>query len=311
MSISPAPIAVPDRPVRRADLRDLGYTRADFERLLREGALRAVVRDAYVRADLADCVELRAAAVALVVAEDHVAIDRTAAAIHGVSTFGFAEVDDRTPPIETAAPLDRRTTKRADVDGRTRDLAVRDIMEINGLRVTTPLRTALDLGRNLKRREAMAAMNALARLHGLRKEDLRAQVPRFKGHRGVIQLRELTELVEPRIESPRESWTWLQIHDAGLPMPEPQFWIEIDGVATYRLDFAYVRRRICVEYDGFDFHEKTADQRRYDAERRAWLREHGWTIIVIRLGDFTGDHLDRWIRQLRDELAKPYTTRRW
>ena len=302
--------ALPDRPLRRADLRALGYTRNDFIRLVREGVIHAVVRDAYVRSDLADCIALRAAAVALVVSDEHIAVDRTAAAIHGVSTFGFAEMEE-VPPIETAAPPDKRATKRVGTDGRSRDLTERDIMEVDGLRLTTPLRTALDLGRNLRRREAMAAMNALARLHAITKEELRAQVPRFKGHRGIVQLRELIELVEPRIESPRESWTWLQIHDAGLPMPEPQFWVEVDGVPTYRLDFAYVRQRIGVEYDGFDFHERTAEQRRYDAERRAWLREHGWTIIVIRLGDFTGDHMDRWIRLLRDELAAPYTTRRW
>jgi hypothetical protein len=304
------PIALPDRPFRRADLRELGYTRSHFVRLVREGVIRAVVRDAYVRADLDDCVERRAAAVALVVADHHVAIDRTAAAIHGVSAFGFAELDGP-PPIETAASPHHRATKCTGVDGQTRDLAAGDVMEIDGLRLTTPLRTALDLGRNLKRREALAAMNALARLHGITKEQLRAQVPRFKGHRGVVQLRELVELVEPRIESPRESWTWLAIHDEGLPMPEPQVWVDVDGVPTYRLDFAYVRRRIAVEYDGEEFHDRTDAQRRHDAARRGWLRENGWTVIVVRAGDFTGDALDRWIRALREALAKPYTTRRW
>ncbi len=184
-------------------------------------------------------------------------------------------------------------------------------MTLGGLQVTTPLRTALDLGCNLRRREAMAALNGFARLHGVVADDLRALLPRFKRRRGVIQLRELAQLVDPRIESPRESWTWLEIHDAGLPMPEPQVWIEIDGVPTYRLDFAYVRRRIYIEYDGFDFHERTADQRRGDAARHAWLRDHGWTAIIIRNGDFTGERRDRWIRELRIALASAYDNRRW
>ena len=50
-------------------------------------------------------------------------------------------------------------------------------------------------------------------------------LPRFRRRRGVVQLRELLELVDARIESARESWTWLEIHDAGLPLPEPQVWI--------------------------------------------------------------------------------------
>ena len=73
---------------------------------------------------------------------------------------------------------------------------------------------------------------------------------RYRRRRGVIQLRQLVQLVDPRVESERESWVLLAIHDAGLPLPEPQYWIEIDGVPTYRLDFAYPRLRVCVEYDG-------------------------------------------------------------
>jgi very-short-patch-repair endonuclease len=157
----------------------------------------------------------------------------------------------------------------------------------------------------------MAALNQVARLHGVTADDLRAQLPRFRRRRGVIQLRELAQLIEPRVESARESWTWLEIHDAGLPMPEPQVWIEIGGVPTYRLDFAYERRRIAIEYDGAEFHDSTDDQRRYDADRRAWLRKNGWTVIVIRSGDFTGERRDRWIRELRLALSTTYDNRRW
>jgi hypothetical protein len=184
-------------------------------------------------------------------------------------------------------------------------------MEVDGLRVTTPLRTALDLGCNLRRREAFAALNAFARLCGVTADELRAELPAFRRRRGVVQLRELTQLVDPRLESPRESWTLLAIHDAHLPLPEPQVWVDVDGVATYRLDFAYRRRRICIEYDGFDFHERTAEQRRHDQERRAWLLADGWTVIVVRKGDFTGVRLDAWLRELRQALARPYSNRRW
>lgn len=303
-------IALPDRPFRRQELLDLGLTRRDFYRLVHDGVIRAVVREAFVRADLEDTVRLRAAAVALVVSEGHVAVDRTAAAIHGIDTFTHVELEDL-PPVETCVLRGRFPTQRQDVRGRTRDLCAEDIMTIDGLAVTTPLRTALDLGCNLRRREAMAALNGFARLHGVSADELRAHVARFGRRRGVIQLRELVQLVEPRIESPRESWTWLEIHDAGLPMPEPQVWIEIGGVPTYRLDFAYVRRRICIEYDGFDFHELTDDQRRHDAQRRAWLRENGWTVIVIRNGDFSGAQRDRWLGELRIALSSTYDNRRW
>jgi hypothetical protein len=308
---TPTPaLVIPDRPFRREELLAQGLTKPDFYRLAHEGVIRCVVREAFVRADLADTVALRAAAVALVVSEDHVAVDRTAAAIHGIEMFTAVELEEL-PPIETCALRGRRATRRRGVDGRSRDLAERDIMRIDGLRLTTPLRTALDLGCNLRRREAMAARNAFARVHGVTVEQLRAELDRFGRRRGVVQLRELVQLVDPRIESPRESWTLLAIHDAGLPLPEPQVWVDVDGVPTYRLDFAYRQRRVCVEYDGFDFHALTPEQRQHDADRRAWLRANHWTVIVIRLGDFTGERLDGWLRELREALATTYSNRRW
>ena len=305
-----ADLDIPTAPFRREHLLAQGVDRARFYKLVRAGLIRPVVRGAFVRGDAPDSIELRAAAVALVVNEGHIAVDRTAAAILGVSTFTYVE-QEHPPPVETCVLRGHCPTQRSDVRGRTRDLRPADVMTVQDLRLTTPCRTALDLACNLRRREAMAAVNGLARLHGVTKAELREMLPQFAGRRGVIQARELIQLVEPRVESPRESWTWLEIHDAGLPMPEPQFWIEIDGVPTYRLDFAYVRHRICIEYDGFDFHERSDEQRRYDAERRAWLRANGWTIIVIRSGDFSGDRRDQWIGELRAALASSYSNRRW
>jgi hypothetical protein len=184
-------------------------------------------------------------------------------------------------------------------------------MIIGGVRVTTPIRTALDLGCQLRRREAYAALNAFARQHELRVETLRAAAQRFRRRRGVRQLRELLGLIDPRVESARESWTLLAIYDAGLPLPEPQVWIEIDGRPTYRLDLAYRLSKVCVEYDGFDFHERDAGQRAYDEERRDWLRHDGWIVIVVRRGDFTGDALERWLRELREALRPTYSNRRF
>ena len=122
------------------------------------------------------------------------------------------------------------------MDGRTRDLAAGDIMVISGVRVTTPLRTALDLGCHLHRRDALAALDQFMRHHGLGREHMTTEALRFFRRRGVVQLRQLIPLADPRAESPRESWTRLAIVDAGLPCPEPQHWIEVDGVPTFRLD---------------------------------------------------------------------------
>jgi hypothetical protein len=300
----------PDHPFTLADLRALGIPEGPLRRALRAGEVRPLVRGAFVIASTPDSIELFAQAVSRVVQPHHVVTDRTAAWLHGVDVFAWAELD-LVPVVETCALRGHEPTELSGVDGRTRDLLPTDITTVHGVTVTTPLRTALDLGCNLRRREAYAAMNALASAHGLTREDCLLALPRYRRRRGVRQLRPLVQVLEPRVESQRESWVLLEIHDATLPCPEPQYWIDIDGVPTFRLDFAYPHLRVCVEYDGEEWHLKTPEQREDDEERRAWLRDHGWTVIVVRRGDFKGPARDRWISELRRALRPAYTNQRW
>lgn len=299
----------PEEPFTRAELPGLDLTPAELRRGLADGAVRPSVRGVFVAAHLPDTIDLRARAVAKVVSAHHVVTDRTAAWLHGVDTHGYAE-HEGVPRIESCALRWHEPTTLAGVDGRTRDLAPRDVMTLRGVRATTPLRTALDLGCCLRRHEAFAAMVMIARLHQLSAADLVRELGRYRRRRGVVQLRGLAGLVDPRIESQREAWTLLEIAEAGLPLPEPQVWVEVDGVPTYRLDFAYERRRVCVEYDGGAAHS-SPEQRAHDEHRRQWLREHGWVVIVVRAGDFTGEALVRWLAELRAALAPAYSNRRW
>ncbi|MCW2754977.1 MAG: hypothetical protein JWQ32_2388 [Marmoricola sp.] len=125
-----------------------------------------------------------------------------------------------------------------------------------------------------------------------------------------MQLRRVVALSDHRAESQRETWVRLALLDAGLPEPELQAWVDVEGTPTYRLDLAYRAQRIAIEYDGSDFHDSPA-QRRHDSERRQWLRDHGWTVIVVRNGDFTGGQLLSWTSAVREALADTYSTRRW
>jgi hypothetical protein len=300
----------PIGPFTLADLRALEIPEGRLRRALRDGVVRRLVRGVFVSAQTPDSIELFAQAVARVVQPHHVVTDRTAAWLHGIDVFVWAELD-LAPVVETCALRWHEPTGIAGVDARTRDLRPSDITTVHGVSVTTPLRTALDLGCTLRRREAYAALNAMAARHGLTREEYLTSLPRYRRRRGVRQLRTLLQIVEPRVESERESWVLLEIHDATLPVPEPQYWIDIDGVPTFRLDFAYPRLRVCVEYDGEEWHSKTPEQREDDEARRGWLRDNGWTVIVVRRGDFTAQARDRWISELREALRPAYTNRRW
>lgn len=294
--------ALPAGPFTFAEWRATGLSPRRLRTALRAGLARRVLHGVYLRADVPLTLEVKARAVALVVGPDAVVCDRTAAWMWGVDVHEMREWDD-VPPVETFVVRGRDPIDRRGVRGGTRDLAPQDWVEIHGLRVTTPLRTAMDLGCALNRREALAAMDALMRVHRFSHAELARTLPRYVRRRGVVQLRELAPLVDPRAESPRESWTRLELHDHGLPTPELQWWVTVNGVATYRLDLAYPNARIAIEYDGEDFHSSEADQAR-DLMRRAWLREHGWIVVVIDKSAFARSADLGWIIEVRDALVE-------
>jgi hypothetical protein len=301
---------LPDHPLTYGELAALGFSDWQIRKLLDVGELRRPTKGVYVPAHLNDTLYLRAACLAKVVAPHQIVVDRSAAWLHGIDTLGYAE-HDVLPPVETCSIRGSTRAKRNGVRGMERDLLPRDLTMLGAIKVTTPLRTAMDLGCHLHRREATAALNQFAARYGVTSDMIAQELPRFRGRRGVVQLRLLASRIEARVESPRESWTLDAIDEEGLPRPEVQYWVEWEGERMFRLDFAYPKHRVCLEYDGFEFHQQTAEQRAHDTWRRNWLRDHGWTVIVVQAGDFSGLALDRWLRQLQDALGTAYTTRRW
>lgn len=255
-----------------------GVSRGTLARLRKQGLIRAVLRSVYVDASTRDSPDLRSAAVALVAHPECVITDHSAAWLHGarVQLSG-----DYLPLVSVFQAPGNARVRTAATTGGLRAFSKRDVETINGIRVTTPLRTALDLGRLLKRGPALAAMDGLLRLGRFTRSDLRAELPRFKGSRGVVQLRDLVPLCDRRAESPQETILRLRWLDAELPAPHPQHAVYDDNGSTlYRLDLADPAAKYAAEYDGQD-HHSTAAQRKYDERRRDWLRRRGWTIVVF------------------------------
>lgn len=297
-------------PTTLAELAARGVSKWQVVQLEASGQLRRVLHGVYVDAAVEDSVDLRISAARKVISSGSVVRDRTAAWLHGVDVFGYAE-SEVLPPIETCVQPERSPTSRAGVDGRRRDLLPRDLMVVEGLTVTTPLRTALDLGCHLKRMMALAALDLFKNKHGLTDTELLGELVRFRGRRGVRQLRPLIPISDPRAESVRESWTRLAIIDEGLPVPELQYWIEIGGIQVWRLDHAYPRHRIAVEYNGEEWHDRTEEQRENDLKRREWLEAHGWIVIIVRKADFVPGFRGSWLSELEAALyeRRPSTMR--
>lgn len=280
--------------------RDHGLSRKQLTALVREGDVRRVLRNVYVGAHVPDTVESRVAAARLVISPWSVICDRTAAWLWGVDTFDYRELEIL-PPIESFVLRGHSRPRRIGVNGGVRDLRSRDVVDLGGLAVTSPLRTALDLACKLRRRDALAALDGFMRLHGITQDEMRRELVRYFRRRGVVQARALVQHADPRAESPGESWTRMEMLDRGLPTPGLQHWVEVDGVPTFRLDMAYEKHRVAIEYDGREFHEGT-ERREADRRRRDWLSRHGWTVVVVTKDDFTLDATDVWIQQIRGAL---------
>ena len=292
----------PDVPFTLDESDARGIPRHRVYEAVRDQDLIRILRGVHVRRGIELDTFARAQAAALVVSRHAVLVDRTAAWLHGVDARRYAELD-APPPLDCFVfrghdPMDRKECR-----GGVRDLLREDWQWIGRVRVTTPLRTAVDLACSLSRREALAVVDALMREHGFTRDDLQRLVWRYRRRRGVIQARQVVAFADGRSESSGESWARLELIDRGLPEPELQHWVSVDGVPTYRLDLAYPHARVAIEYDGEAHHTSPADRAR-DAERRAVLRSMGWVVIVVTKRSFTDAAAAEWTSQVRRALAR-------
>ncbi len=273
-----------DRPFTTRMARDAGVSARALTELTAQGYLRRMVKGVYVAAQVADSVPLRAHALRLVVPPDCVVTDRIAGWLHSAATLAPGDHLDVPKVTVFRAPGNPRLRNGLVVSGE-RALLPGDVMELDGIVVTTPLRTAWDLGRMLHRDQAIGALDALLRLGRFSRDELLDGVERFRRQRGVVRLRELAPLADPRAESPGESTLRLRWLDTGgMPPPEPQ--LRVAGPScTYRLDIGAEKLRFAAEYDGEEHHSAEADRAR-DRRRRAWIeREHRFVIKVFRRAD--------------------------
>lgn len=217
--------------------------------------------------------------------------DRTGV-IGGVAASGLhgAEwVDDR-EPVEVLVGERRRQSgliirmDRIDDD---------EITVIDGLPVTTPTRTAFDLGRHLSRSAALGRMDALLRAAPYRAGDVEAVMGKYGPVRGVRQLRDLLSLVDAGAESLRESWLRLLLIDGGLARPETQIPVlDDDGVAFAFLDMGWRDIKLAVEYDG-DHHRTSRVAYVKDLRRLPKLEKRGWEVIRVIAEDSSKSVLRR------------------
>jgi very-short-patch-repair endonuclease len=261
--------------------------------MLRGPGWRRLLPDVYVHADVFDPDDHRmwCKAVGITLGKGS-AVDRYSAAfLWGVDLLGSRRIVSVTVPRgerPRSHPW-RRVTRTA--------LADVDIECLDGVPVTTPRRTAFDLGRQPSRQATVIALDAMCHVNLARPADLAEDAERHRRKRGARRLGERLSLVEPLTESPMETVLRLLVRDAGLPPPAAQVTVRRDGRFVARVDLGYRQWRIAIEYEG-DHHRGRQHFRR-DVARLNALREAGW--VVLR---FTADDVLRRPRDVIRQVAE-------
>lgn len=179
-----------------------------------------------------------------------------------------------------------------------------EIVLVAGMPVTSPARTALDLGCWYPTMSAVAGIDALARATDVDAADIELLASRYPGRRGVARARQAIELFDAGAQSPKESWLRVVLVQAGLPRPRTQIRVRDEFGTTFAyLDMGWEDVKVAVEYDG-DQHRSDRRQYSWDVRRSEMLQRLGWIVIRVLAGDRPAEIVGR----VRAALARRVCT---
>lgn len=216
---------------------------------------------------------------------------RSAAALH------------RSRWIDPRLPAELIWTNRRPPSGITvwsDTVACDERQDLDGMTLTTPARTALDIACRYPVDRAVAAIDALARATHLKPADIEVLADRYRGRRGIRRARTAIGLLDPGAESPRETWLRLLIIRAGFPPPRTQIPVyDKHGTLVAVLDMGWEDIKVAAEYDG-DHHWRDRRQFNKDIRRSENVADEGWINVRVTAADTAGEIE----RRLRDAWAR-------
>jgi very-short-patch-repair endonuclease len=181
-------------------------------------------------------------------------------------------------------------------------LAPGEIWDVDGLRVTSPVRTAYDLARRGDLVERVVAVDRLANVHRFNPDlllNFTVHYPRLRGNESVP---DVLAHADRRAGSPTETRLRMLVVQAGLPRPEVQWPVQDEQARTaVWLDLAWPQHLIGVEYEGADHtrpHQVLRDAGRYTALVDKGWRIYRYTAFAIRhRADLIIEQLTRALRR--------------
>jgi very-short-patch-repair endonuclease len=274
--------------VTREQLLAAGVGRGAIARGVETGRLRAVFRGVYAVGHLALSREAWWMAGLLVCGPDAALSHRTAATLWGLRTDPPLPVD-----LTTSTGRGRKHTRLTTQRTRLHPL---DALVIDGLRVTTPSRTIVDLASTLTGRALREVVERAQDLRRFDPGDIKATMARAPRRPGRRRLEELIALMSPDADNARSHLERLFLPLTRLArLPKPMANHEIAGRAR---DFVWPEERLVVETDGYRYHASRRARRR-DNRRDRELTSLGWRPVR-----FTYEEIAFEPAQVARELAR-------
>ena len=197
--------------------------------------------------------------------------------------YGVEEI--REPGVVLTVPHPTHPRLRGVIVHQSTDLARRHIATFEGLPVTTPARTFVDLAAVLAPKDLRSVGESLLiskRVTGSRLSRLFTELAR-PGKRGFDKLSEvLDELLSTKgIPESKLERAFLDVVRAARlmePVAQHPFPGRLPG--AHRVDFAYVEHKLVIEVDGRSFHSRFEEQVN-DKRRDMAAAAAGWQVVRI------------------------------
>jgi predicted transcriptional regulator of viral defense system len=181
---------------------------------------------------------------------------------HGSAAALWGFGNERVGTIDVSVPAKRRSRLRGIRVHRRTEAVLGDVLNRDGIPLTSPVRTLIDLATRLSPMQLERAVNEADKLDRVRADVLLASLGAHRGQPGVARLRELLDPLAFRLsDSELEQRMRTLAMTAGLPTPETK--ARVNG---YEVDFYWPDLGIVVEADGLRYH-RTASQQRRGLER--------------------------------------------
>ncbi len=185
-----------------------------------------------------------------------------------------------------------------------------EVVEYDGVRLTSPARTWLDMAAALTVPELVALGDSFVCHHGpefprprealCTTEELKRIVTAHPGMRGVRTARGALEQIRVGADSAPETQVRLALVDAGLPEPVLNVVVRgFDNRPVLWPDAAYPELRIALQYDGA--HHGDTHQYVRDIARQDTASAHGWMEVRVSRDDLEGER-PAVVRKVRNAL---------